>query len=291
MLKRISVCMAAVGLIASAHAFEPGSERVCTPSADGQRFECHEKSGATATPVKAIPAEQAIASPASVASTEDAEPAAAIVSDVPNYLLQKPNASRPVRRVEPEASTPASAASTTAVDAAPVRVQPTDTETTSASASSTVPASAKIEPAAIAPSPEPQAETTVATTPASSAQAVEPVMLSAAPAAMPVAPSRALNIGDASDFLGLPSNHFTLVLASVRNATALDALILALDNLPGQLYLLKLDMPDGDWYSLCWSQFDDLDAARTARASLPADAAITSGWPRKIGLLQKEITR
>ena len=98
-------------------------------------------------------------------------------------------------------------------------------------------------------------------------------------------------VSGASEFLSLPASHYTLVLASVRNAAALDGLIHALDKQPGRLYLLKLGMPDGDWYSLCWSDFTDLDAARTARSSLPADAGITSGWPRRIGLLQKELTR
>jgi septal ring-binding cell division protein DamX len=48
-------------------------------------------------------------------------------------------------------------------------------------------------------------------------------------------------------------------------------------------------MPDGRWYSLCWSDFENLDAARAARASLPADAPVASGWPRRISLLQSEI--
>ena len=61
--------------------------------------------------------------------------------------------------------------------------------------------------------------------------------------------------------------------------------------LPSVLYRLKLAMPDGDWYSLCWSQFADVEAARAARNTLPSDVGITSGWPRKIGLLQKEIAR
>ena len=95
----------------------------------------------------------------------------------------------------------------------------------------------------------------------------------------------------ASAFRALPGSHYTLVLASVRDPAALDELIQAFAAQPGQLYLLKLGMPDGDWYSLCWSDFADLDAARAARAGLPVDAAITSGWPRRIGLLQNELAR
>lgn len=89
--------------------------------------------------------------------------------------------------------------------------------------------------------------------------------------------------------MALPGNHYTLVLDSARSVSELDGLIDALDELPGTLYLLGLNMPDGRWYSLCWSDFDSLDAARAARASLPADAQIASGWPRRISLLQSEI--
>ena len=113
----------------------------------------------------------------------------------------------------------------------------------------------------------------------------------AQPAMAAPATSPHTNLPGASEFLSLPASHYTLVLASVRNAAALDPLIPALANQPGRLYLLKLGMPDGDWYSLCWSDFADLDGARAARSSLPADAAITSGWPRRIGLLQKELAR
>ena len=96
---------------------------------------------------------------------------------------------------------------------------------------------------------------------------------------------------DAREFAALPGSHYTLVLASVRDPAELDALMSAMQALAGHLYLLKLDMPDGDWYSLCWSEFDDLDAARAARSLLPADAALTSGWPRRISLLQAETAK
>lgn len=99
------------------------------------------------------------------------------------------------------------------------------------------------------------------------------------------------HVSAAAEFLNLPSSHYTIVLASVRTMRELEPVIAALDNLPGQRYLLKLGMPDGDWYSLCWSDFSDIDAARAARATLPDDAAVTSGWPRRIGLLQNELAR
>jgi septal ring-binding cell division protein DamX len=89
----------------------------------------------------------------------------------------------------------------------------------------------------------------------------------------------------------LPANHYTVVLASARDPSALAALGSVMESVSGERYLLKLSMPDGDWYSLCWSAFADVDAARSARTQLPDDVAITSGWPRRIGLLQNEIAR
>mgnify|MGYP003526589755 CR=1 FL=1 len=106
---------------------------------------------------------------------------------------------------------------------------------------------------------------------------------------MSTTPSNRRPVSNASEFMGLPGGHFTLVLDSARTTAELNGLIDALENLPGKLYVVGLNMPDGRWYSLCWSEFDSLDAARAARAELPADAPIASGWPRRISLLQSEI--
>ncbi|MCB1569632.1 MAG: SPOR domain-containing protein, partial [Xanthomonadales bacterium] len=95
----------------------------------------------------------------------------------------------------------------------------------------------------------------------------------------------------ADEFARLPGSHYTVVLASVRDPATLDALIAAMSDKPGALYLLKLGMPDGDWYSLCWTEFDDVEAARAARVELPDVAGLSSGWPRRIGLLQAEIAK
>lgn len=302
---RLIACVVTLGLIMSAQAFEPGTDRVCTASADGQQFECHDKSDvaappAAARPTKSRPAATAPANPAPVASTASAEPVAPRVSDVPNYLLQAPRASQPVPSANAaEAAAPTS--STAAVDSAPVRELPTAVEKPVAATTSiaTAAAPAKADRTESTPIEQESAarsamtSATSAASPVTIEQAPKTPAAQAAPAiATPTAaPPRTTNIADAGNFLDLPASHYTLVLASVRNARALDALSLALESLPGQLYLLRLDMPDGDWYSLCWSHFEDIDAARGARASLPVDAAITSGWPRKIGLLQKEIAR
>lgn len=107
----------------------------------------------------------------------------------------------------------------------------------------------------------------------------------------PASRTESAGVQDAGAFRTLPAGHYTLVLASVRDPAALGPLISALDAQSSQLYLLKLGMPDGDWYSLCWSDFADIETARAARADLPANAPISSGWPRRIGLLQKELAR
>ncbi|HET9031896.1 MAG TPA: hypothetical protein VFN25_03220 [Dokdonella sp.] len=303
MLTRFLGAVAAFGLIASlAQAFEPGTDRVCTASADGQRFECHDKSDVAATPTAPKPAATRTAETAPVDAPARSAPAssapfaapAPAASDVPNYLLQPSRPSRPVRRAKP-AVAEAPPARKPAADAMPARAQATTVETPSTASPSTLADDAKVERADAMPiEQKPVAQRKTSSTPPAASPvsvAQTPAAPMKAPAAIPAPPAQLTNIASARDFLELPANHYTLVLASVRNARALDALILALDTLPGQLYLLKLSMPDGDWYSLCWSEFDNLDAARSARATLPANAAITSGWPRKIGLLQKEIAR
>ncbi len=315
---RLIACFIALALIATAHAFEPGSDRVCTPSADGQSFECRDKSGnitapSTAKPVKAEPSmpTPATSAPITGVVTQSAAPAA---SEVPNYLLQNSAQVQPAPRVEPaavaEIATSESAVENPVANAQPAPAEPAKVVLEPLPAAPAVAARPQTSKPTVQPAPsiETSTETAQATSvmvekptttpattvqPAATAAAQSPVVDSPDPnpAARIASVAHSRNIAEASAFLDLPASHYTLVLASVRNTAALDALILALDPLPGQLYLLKLRMPDGDWYSLCWSEFDDLDGARAARASLPADAAITSGWPRKIGLLQKELAR
>jgi septal ring-binding cell division protein DamX len=320
MLTRSAIVLVLLSLTSTVGAFEPGSERICTPSADGQTFECREKNASPAGDTAPAPARQsgqpasepevatepasAVAS-APAPATESAPPPA---SKLPNYLLQSPGASRPI-----SATSPASAPVADSNTAAPTEVRATpqesaDTAATESPAAAAEPAATPslraetIEKSAPEPAPEssPAADTAAPMAIGESEPAVEEA--TAEPATEPtpvpeVAPPPAEirttipSLPGASAFLALPATHYTLVLASVRDPAALDALVGSLDALAGQLFLIKLGMPDGDWYSLCWSEFDDMDAARAARASLPGDAAITSGWPRRIGPLQKEIAR
>ncbi|MGB2789796.1 MAG: SPOR domain-containing protein [Dokdonella sp.] len=289
-----------LGVSASAVAFEPGSERVCKPSADGQTFECRDKVTGEVdappetqeTPVAAVASRVSAPVPATPmpAPVDDHDPTAPPARNLPNYLMQRPQS-------QPSAplTTPPPAPAT--VEARKAEPPPAAIVEAPKPAPSPAPAPAAAPPdkpvVREAPATRAQAPETVSK-PAAAAPAPVVTPEAASSAAIPAAStdaSASRNLAGAREFGRLPAGHYTLVLASVRNPAALDALALALADLPGVLYRLKLAMPDGDWYSLCWSDFTDVEAARAARTSLPSDVGITSGWPRKIGLLQKEIAR
>ena len=289
-----------LGVSASAVAFEPGSERVCKPSADGQTFECRDKVTGEVdappetqeTPVAAVASKVSAPVPATPmpAPVDDHDPTAPPARNLPNYLMQRPQS-------QPSAplTTPPPAPAT--VEARKAEPPPAAIVEAPKPAASPAPAPAAAPPdepvVREAPATRAQAPETVSK-PAAAAPAPVVTPEAASSAAIPAAStdaSASRNLAGAREFGRLPAGHYTLVLASVRNPAALDALALALADLPGVLYRLKLAMPDGDWYSLCWSDFTDVEAARAARNTLPSDVGITSGWPRKIGLLQKEIAR
>ena len=289
-----------LGVSASAVAFEPGSERVCKPSADGQTFECRDKVTGEVdappetqeTPVAAVASKVSAPVPATPmpAPVDDHDPTAPPARNLPTYLMQRPQS-------QPSAplTTPPPAPAT--VEARKAEPPPAAIVEAPKPAASPAPAPAAAPPdkpvVREAPATRAQAPETVSK-PAAAAPAPVVTPEAASSAAIPAAStdaSASRNLAGAREFGRLPAGHYTLVLASVRNPAALDALALALADLPGVLYRLKLAMPDGDWYSLCWSDFTDVEAARAARTSLPSDVGITSGWPRKIGLLQKEIAR
>ena len=307
-----------LALFGCAQAFEPGSERICTPSADGQTFECREKSGAPDKPAAAGDAQAAPKPIAAAAAPIEptAEPVstapatqASSATKLPNYLMQSPAASAPASAAETDTAQPertrapvndAGKASSANVPAdnpvkaeSPAPAVPVRPSPQSGDAAQSRPVASEI---ATPDEPATQPESAGGNVPAPAQERSEPapsVVAKPSPSPENTSTSAAAprSLPGAEAFLGLPATDYTLVLASVRNRAALDALIPALDSLPGQLYLLTLDMPDGKWFSLCWADFKDLDSARAARASLPADPAITSGWPRRIGLLQKELAR
>ncbi|MEZ5521027.1 MAG: hypothetical protein R3F08_06105 [Dokdonella sp.] len=310
----------------AALAFEPGTRHVCVPSSDGQSFECHDVSAPanTANPTesaaetapdsdRSVPPQAASPQaasppvtppPAAPASVPMAKPVAAATRP-PSYLLQRPSSSGvPAAVAEPAANAgavpaaePAPVGTEPAVEAAPdespagvdADTSPAPAENPAASAEAGLPPAT--EPAA-STAPEPQAIDSDAaeTEPVAAESPTEDAATTAneptAPAPMP----RGEVLG-ADEFARLPGSHYTVVLASVRDPATLGTLIAAMADRPGALYLLKLGMPDGDWYSLCWSEFDDVEAARAARVQLPDEASLSSGWPRRIGLLQAEIAR
>lgn len=297
------MAMSLAGAVPLAQAFEPGHERICTPSADGQTFECRDKASGQPESAPRKPA----AAPATTAATAMPPPPAVAVppsatapaaSQLPNYLLQDPSAtatagdvapatdsSNQPTAIEPEAAVHQAAPAAAAIEASPAAAPG---EPVASNPATDVEAAASAAAAAPAAAVQPVQQTSPATT-------IEPATASppaeARGAATAPSPAESREVPGASAFRALPGSHYTLVLASVRDPAALDELIQAFAAQPGQLYLLKLGMPDGDWYSLCWSDFADLDAARAARASLPAEAPIRSGWPRRIDLLQKELVR
>jgi septal ring-binding cell division protein DamX len=327
MLTRIAIVVLLLASASMVGAFEPGSARICVPSADGETFVCREKTASPAADNEApaaIGSEQAASQPAPAtapASTVTAAaPAAAAAappaSKLPNYLLQSPGTSRPssstapapAEVAEPIAAAPADVAATTQeqtgstateapiADAQPEKVSPAQAETIESPAPQPT-AVTKTSPAPAVEAPVTSEASATTVPPTAPAEAIGSGSVTEPAAAVEVAPppgairSPRPSLPGASAFLALPATHYTLVLASVRDPSALDALVESLDALPGQLFLIKLGMPDGDWFSLCWSDFADMDAARAARTSLPGDPAITSGWPRRIGPLQKEIAR
>ena len=93
------------------------------------------------------------------------------------------------------------------------------------------------------------------------------------------------------EFLALPASDYVIELAHSANAADFAALRGSLQLTRGQLYELHLRRDSGDWWLLVWASFDSVDAARAARAELPADATINAGWPRRVGVLQAEARR
>ena len=93
------------------------------------------------------------------------------------------------------------------------------------------------------------------------------------------------------EFLGLPGSDYVIELAHSANRADFAALRDSLQLGRGQLYELHLRRDSDDWWLLVWASFDSVDAARAARAELPANTAINAGWPRRIGVLQSEARR
>ena len=168
-----------LGVSASAVAFEPGNERVCKPSADGQTFECRDKvtgevdapPEAQETPAAAVASKVSAPVPAAPlpAPADDHDPTAPSTRKLPNYLMQRP----PSQPSAPLATPPP----------APATVEPRKAEP---------PPAAIVEAPKPAPSPAPAPaaappdKPVVREAPATRAQAPETVSKPAAAAPAPV---------------------------------------------------------------------------------------------------------
>ena len=291
---RVLIALLLACASASTGAFEPGTTRVCEPSADGSRFECRdartgevevEAPRRTRQPEPGLTARaEPSAAEASVANADRDAPAAVPARSLPNYLMQNPaplSSGTPVDEAPREpASRPTDAS--TSLRATPLHVEPT------------APASrAAVPDAPWAPATPPASDT------ASGMAASAPATQAPAQAAMQADPEErkpvaapvpaGTHVRDADAFLLLDATHYTVEIARARSAGELGALVAALDGITGALYLIGLRTPDGISHSLVWSAFPTIEAAREARHTLPADVTVTSGWPRRIGPLQAEL--
>jgi septal ring-binding cell division protein DamX len=119
-------------------------------------------------------------------------------------------------------------------------------------------------------------------------------MAAPTPPPVAVAPASTTVSGSARgnrEFLSLPASNYVIELARGANRGDLAALRDSLHVPRGELYELHLTRDGGDWWVLVWASFDSLSAARAARSELPAEAAISVGWPRQIAPLQNEARR
>ncbi len=249
---------------------------------------------ATASPSKfadAAPATTSAASPTANASSERAPEAQAMTPPSAAPALP-PAAAEPVPT---PTSTPAPAPKAAAAEE---RVTRTPAAVTQESATSPQPA-----PAAPSSAPRPAREPIAARPPREAEQPAPPAAPTTAVETAPASARAATALAPAPlksapgaargnrEFLALPESDYVVELAHSANVADFAALRASLQLTRGQLYQLRLRRDNGDWWLLVWASFDSVDAARAARADLPADAAINAGWPRRIGVLQSEARR
>ncbi len=271
-----------------ASAFEPGRERICEPSADGRRFECHDKATGAADPVTdrvdRIPRNPPSAPAHMSHPAEPDRPAAmaesARAASLPNYLR-----STPARDIDQSETVPAHAASTQVSAAAEPAAAARPSSAVDVSAAEAQPSAEPVRTAE-APIEPPLIEAVTETVSAQHDEPPPPAPIEAMPA-----PSAATGpaLADAQAFRRLDARRYTLELAHAVRREALLAIADASGLLDGTLYLVALRTPDGTTWRLFWSDFADVDAARAARARLPAGFTGNAVWPRRVGPLQTEL--
>lgn len=287
--RRLAAGIIAIALGSTpAMAFEPGQPHVCVPSADGRRFECRDKAALDAPTAPApagAPAETsaAVAPPApadsgaahTTAATMPSAPERATPGTraLPNYLLQNP-----------ARGTPSAANTGASRDAVARPVDPAVED--KRSPINAAPAASRDKAADDRHAP-------AATSAATGAARVEPVAAPAHAEAPRAAPPATLPAGGAvarsEAFRRLPASRYTVELAKAPGPDAFSALLAALGDVDGTLYIVALRTSGQRTWHLLWSDFASVEAARDARAQLPSNVALTSGWPRRIGPLQAEL--
>lgn len=90
-------------------------------------------------------------------------------------------------------------------------------------------------------------------------------------------------------FLDVSPDRFVIEIAHAASAEGLAATRAALHLSRGEVYELHLRQNGADNWLLVWGSFDSIDAARSARAELSAQAGVTPGWPRRVAPLQAEV--
>jgi hypothetical protein len=273
--------------------FEPGKKYSCVPSADHKSWDCTQTGKATndetAPPPRDTPVAAARVNPqptAAVAPPPRSVPAATTPrsSELPNYL--KASAARP-----PVASPgPVAAPPPVAVPAAVAR-EPAPVATPRPVVAPVVqaPANPRRTPAvAVQPRVPKSARPGSKPTAAAADRVVTAPVAAPAPARASTLP-RATATGANGGFLDLPGDHFVIELAHGEREADVAAARASLHLPRGEVYELHLRQKGGDAWLLVWGSFDDVGAARAARAELPADVHV--GWPRRVAPLQAEVRR
>ncbi|HEX3123285.1 MAG TPA: SPOR domain-containing protein [Rhodanobacteraceae bacterium] len=271
---------------APAPAAPPEAKPAAGSAAPARVVESRAPPAANATPAPAVTdaAPAATAMPSADAPRAPAPPTQAVAPPMP--AARAPQA--------PVAESTAIANSAPAASAEPAAAA-TQEPAAQARASATQESAASPQPVPATPTstPRPVHEPVSAPRPREAEQPAPAAEPSAPAKTAPPAPAKSA-AGSARgnrEFLALPASDYVIELAHSANAADFAALRASLQPTRGQLYELHLRRDNGDWWLLVWGSFDSVDAARGARAELPADAAINAGWPRRIGALQSEARR
>ncbi len=246
-----------------ADTFQPGKKYNCVPTADHKGWDCKETGNADVPPAPQ-PAQTPAAAPAPAHEAFPAAPTAPPTpraSALPGYLA----APNPGETLQPMPAAP------TPKPAPKPRVKGPMVPARAPGPKKSVPKPAPVPAAA----PAPAQTRSVPTVPSPEA----------APASVTPAPTRL-----AHNFLALPATSYVIELAHADSKAGLDAARAAAHPAHGNVYELHLQQNGIDAWLLLWGPFDDLEAARIARAELVAQGA-APGWPRRAGPLQTELRR